>query len=163
MQDFKKWFRNVFCFWWCLLVFLSFFLVRWSNGNHRRQEEGRYYISSSVSFLRAREKTPTLSTTRGLIHLEPTVTCWNIYSFGRKHGGREERQVSVDHRGAFKSSFFLLFALSTTVGLSVCGRIGRIFATSFARSLGVARSEFRRTSFIFARMKDSGGIFSSAM
>lgn len=54
-------------------------------------------------------------------------------------------------------------SLSTTVGLSVRGRIGRIFATSFARSLGVARSEFRRTSFIFARMKDSGGIFSSAM
>ena len=116
----SKRFLFLVVFWWCLLVFLSFFLVRWSNGNHRRQEEGRYYISSSVSFLRAREKTPTLSTTRGLIHLETTVTCWNIYSFGRKHGGREERQVSVDHRGAFKSSFFLLLALSLYNRRSFC-------------------------------------------
>ena len=62
-----------------------------------------------------------------------------------------------------RAHLFLL-ALSTTVGLSVRGRIGRIFSTTLsARSLGIARSEFRRAKFIFARMKDSGGIFSSAM
>ena len=156
--------KRFLLFWWCLWFFLFHFFVLLEQRGPQKKKKVVIYISSSLSLcltLRAQEKTPTLSTTRGLIHLETTHTCWNIYSFGRKHGGRKERQVSVDHRGAFKSSFFLL-ALYNRRSFCVW-KDWTNFPTSFARSLSIARSEFRRAKFIFARMKDSGGIFSSAI